>query len=120
MAVGLGTIFIGWWVGLFGFASLRGPGVGFIDLIVPGRTVNWPASSNSGNGGDVATNPTSGPGSAEALTCAQIRKLSASQIADILKTNPGFAVTLAKCGFAPPQGAQAGSGGPIGVTASGT
>ena len=37
--VGLVFLFGGYWLGYFGWESLRGPGVGLLDLIVPGRTV---------------------------------------------------------------------------------
>lgn len=49
MALGVGVIFVGYWIGLFGYASLRGPGVGFVDLIVPGRNVQWPNPPTSSN-----------------------------------------------------------------------
>jgi hypothetical protein len=37
MALGIGVVFVGYWIGMFGFCSLKGPGVGLVDLIVPGR-----------------------------------------------------------------------------------
>jgi hypothetical protein len=43
------------WVGYtltyFGFCSLRGPGVGILDLVIPGRTVVIPNSGGSGQPG---------------------------------------------------------------------
>lgn len=51
MAVGLGVGFIGYWLAYYGYCSLRGPGVGILDLIVPGRDVTIPTSA----GGDQAT-----------------------------------------------------------------
>ena len=36
---GIVVAFVGYWLAYFGFESLRGPGVGLLDLLVPGRTV---------------------------------------------------------------------------------
>lgn len=47
MAVGLGTLFLGYWLASFGYYSLRGPGVGLIDLIVPGREITIPSSGGT-------------------------------------------------------------------------
>ena len=56
MGAGLVVMFGGYWLAYFGFCSLRGPGVGLLDLIVPGRDVTIPGSdsttsSSTGGGG---------------------------------------------------------------------
>lgn len=48
MAVGLGLGFVGYWLAYFGYCSIKGPGVGLIDLIVPGRQVTIPSSGGPG------------------------------------------------------------------------
>lgn len=53
MAVGLGLSFVGYWLAYFGYCSIKGPGVGLIDLIVPGRTITIPGGN---------TNPTTPQG----------------------------------------------------------
>lgn len=47
MPLGLGVFFIGYSLAYFGFCSVRGPGVGLLDLVIPGRTVIIPGSSSS-------------------------------------------------------------------------
>lgn len=51
MALGLGVFWIGYTLSYFGYCSVRGPGVGLFDLIVPGRTVVIPGSSGPGGSG---------------------------------------------------------------------
>lgn len=51
MLFGGGTAFVGYWLIYFGFCSIRGPGVGFLDLIVPGRQVTIPAGGSGGGAG---------------------------------------------------------------------
>ena len=66
MAVGLGLSFVGYWLAYFGYCSIKGPGVGLIDLIVPGRTITIPSSSGAGGpnlGTPGATLPNQGGGS---------------------------------------------------------
>ena len=38
--VGLALVWVGYTLAYFGYCSLRGPGVGLLDLVVPGRTVD--------------------------------------------------------------------------------
>ena len=47
MAVGLATIFAGYNLAYFGYCSIKGPGVGFLDLLVPGRFVVIPGPESS-------------------------------------------------------------------------
>jgi hypothetical protein len=42
--VGVAFAFLGYTLLYFGICSLRGPGVGFLDLLVPGREVVIPGS----------------------------------------------------------------------------
>lgn len=104
MALGLGVVFFGYWVSLFGFASLRGPGVGFVDLIVPGRTVNWPAGGSGADGSQPATITPAGISSLDNATCAEIKAFSPATIAAILKEDPNFALRLLTCGLPGPLG----------------
>lgn len=51
--LGLAVAFVGYWVAYFGWASLKGPGVGFVDLVVPGREIviyDGSGASSSGSG----------------------------------------------------------------------
>jgi len=57
MAVGLATLFAGYTLAYFGYCSIKGPGVGFLDLLVPGRTVMIPTSGGSGSSGSGESNP---------------------------------------------------------------
>ena len=50
MALGIGVVFVGYWVSLFGYCSLKGPGVGFVDLIVPGRLSGHVIPTGQGSG----------------------------------------------------------------------
>ena len=102
MALGLGVVFFGYWVGLFGFASLRGPGVGFVDLIVPGRTPPWPAGGSSGGGNTPASTTPAGIAALHNASCKTIKAIPATDIAAILKTDPTFAIKLAQCGLPGP------------------
>lgn len=104
MALGLGVVFFGYWVGLFGFASLRGPGVGFVDLIVPGRTVNWPAGGSGADSSGVATSTPAAIATFDKMTCAKIKAQSPATIAAILKEDPNFALRLLTCGLPGPLG----------------
>lgn len=52
MAVGLGLVWVGYTLSYFGICSLRGPGVGLLDLVIPGRHVVIPSSSASLKSGD--------------------------------------------------------------------
>jgi hypothetical protein len=48
------TLAVGWvgyTLAYFGFCSLKGPGVGLLDLVIPGRTVVIPSSSSSSSPG---------------------------------------------------------------------
>jgi hypothetical protein len=36
-ALGAGVVLVGYWLAYFGWESIQGPGVGLLDLIVPGR-----------------------------------------------------------------------------------
>jgi hypothetical protein len=45
--LGLVVVFAGYTLAYFGWCSVRGPGVGLIDLVVPGRPVVIPGSSAS-------------------------------------------------------------------------
>lgn len=36
-ALGAGVALVGYWLAYFGWESIRGPGVGLFDLIIPGR-----------------------------------------------------------------------------------
>lgn len=54
--VGLGLTLVGYTLAYFGFCSLRGPGVGLLDLVIPGRTVTIPSASSSA-GGAPGSNP---------------------------------------------------------------
>lgn len=56
--VGLALAFAGYTLAYFGWCSLRGPGVGIVDLLVPGRPVTIPdgttpnaGAGNNGQGG---------------------------------------------------------------------
>ena len=42
---GLALAWVGYTLAYFGFCSLRGPGVGLLDLVIPGRTVVIPGNS---------------------------------------------------------------------------
>ena len=42
--IGLLIAFAGYTLGYFGWCSLRGPGVGLVDLLVPGRPITIPGS----------------------------------------------------------------------------
>ena len=44
-AVGVLVGFAGYWLIYFGVSSLQGPGIGLLDLIVPGRTVSHAPSA---------------------------------------------------------------------------
>lgn len=46
--VGLAFAFIGYTLVYFGWCSVRGPGVGLLDLVVPGRTVVVPTAGGGG------------------------------------------------------------------------
>lgn len=52
MAFGVGATFLGYWLAYFGYCSLRGPGVGLLDLIIPGRdaTVTIPPAGPTPSG----------------------------------------------------------------------
>jgi hypothetical protein len=41
---GLSIGFVGYWLAYFGYCSLRGAGVGLLDLVIPGRDVRIPGS----------------------------------------------------------------------------
>jgi len=58
MAIGVATIFVGYWVGFYGWCSLKGPGVGLLDLIVPGRLSGHVIPNPAGQG----QQPTTGQG----------------------------------------------------------
>ena len=110
MALGIGTVFIGYWIGLFGYCSLKGPNVGLIDLIVPGRLSGHviPTSAGDSSGSGAVTVTPAGGGND--LTCAQIQLLSTSQIMDIAKVNPAFILRVARCkSTAPTKGATGGT-----------
>ena len=58
--LGLGTVWAGYTLIYFGVRSLRGPGVGLLDLVIPGRTVLVPSTgggtpSNSSSSGSALT-----------------------------------------------------------------
>lgn len=56
--VGLLVAFAGYWLAYFGYASLKGPGVGFIDLIVPGRDVTlYSAAATPASPGPAGSTP---------------------------------------------------------------
>lgn len=57
-AVGLALGWVGYTLAYFGFCSIRGPGVGLLDLIVPGRDVTIPQQ------GDLGAGVPTGPGGA--------------------------------------------------------
>lgn len=44
---GVAFVFAGYTLGYFGWCSLRGPGVGLLDLVIPGRTVVLPGVQTS-------------------------------------------------------------------------
>lgn len=46
--VGLALGWVGYTLMYFGYCSLRGPGVGLFDLIIPGRDVQIPAGGSGG------------------------------------------------------------------------
>lgn len=46
--VGILIAFAGYTIAYFGWCSLRGPGVGLVDLLVPGRDVQIPDGSSTG------------------------------------------------------------------------
>lgn len=51
MAVGIGLAFGGYTLIYFGYCSIRGPGVGLLDLLIPGRTVTIPTGTPTNTGG---------------------------------------------------------------------
>lgn len=51
LPVGLAITLTGYTLIYFGVSSIRGPGVGLLDLIVPGRFKGGPSSSTSNNVG---------------------------------------------------------------------
>lgn len=73
MAIGLGVVFTGYWIAYFGFCSLRGPGVGLLDLVIPGRTVVIPTSGGSPSSPSSGLSPGAkpvGPGGASGAAAA--------------------------------------------------
>lgn len=71
MGIGLAVGWVGYTLAYFGFCSIKGPGVGLLDLVIPGRTVTIPAGGSAqasgpnipggGAGGStITTDPSSG------------------------------------------------------------
>lgn len=48
MGLALGVGWLGYTLTYFGFCSLRGAGVGLLDLVIPGRTVVIPGGQTAG------------------------------------------------------------------------
>lgn len=55
MGVGLGLVWVGYTLAYFGVCSLRGPGVGLLDLVIPGRTVVIPSGGSTNDSAIGAT-----------------------------------------------------------------
>lgn len=51
MAVGLALVWVGYTLSYFGVCSIRGPGVGLLDLVIPGRKVVIPAGGSGASTG---------------------------------------------------------------------
>jgi hypothetical protein len=77
--VGIAVAFVGYTLAYFGWYSLKGPGVGILDLIIPGRTT---IIQGTGTFGVSSTGQPTGM-----LTCAQWKKLTPA----IRATVPPFA-----------------------------
>lgn len=60
MGLALGVGWIGYTLSYFGWCSLRGAGVGLMDLVVPGRTVVIPAGGTKAAPPKSQVNPAAG------------------------------------------------------------
>ena len=66
--VGLGLVWLGYTLAYFGYCSLRGPGVGLLDLVIPGRTVVVPSTGLAQPAGLGPNTPGGGPGGSTVTT----------------------------------------------------
>lgn len=60
VVLGIGVLFAGYTFVYYGYTLVRGPGVGLLDLLVPGRFGGFPAAFGVGAGPGAGGDP--GPG----------------------------------------------------------
>ena len=67
VGIGLGILFMGYWIGAYGWSQIRGCNAGIVDLIIPGRYKGC-APDGQGAAGGAPVGP--GPNPATASGCA--------------------------------------------------